>query len=27
MCEAYGVSRITVKKAMDLLVNEGLVVT
>lgn len=26
MCEAYGVSRITVKKAMDLLVNEGLVV-
>lgn len=27
MCEAYGVGRITVKKAMDLLVNEGLVVT
>ena len=26
MCESYGVSRITVKKAMDLLVNEGLVV-
>ena len=26
MCDHYGVSRITVKKAMDLLVNEGLVV-
>ena len=25
MCDHYGVSRITVKKAMDLLVNEGLV--
>lgn len=26
MCKTYGVSRITVKKAMDLLVNQGLVV-
>ena len=26
MCDSYGVSRITVKKAMDLLVNQGLVV-
>ena len=26
MCEFYGVSRITVKKAMDLLVSQGLIV-